>query len=404
MRKGGGGEETDAIVMRVRRVPFGREFRLSKRLWMGLGSALGWVRLGRLALILGGVAWMLAALPSVVLTAGYHPAAPDYLRYASYDYREGLEILSGLLQVVGAALIAAGLAGLYALLTIRLERRPKLATAGLALVALAVVCEVALLAQPRAGVAVYEPTGIEVLFPILALVGYVGGPLGVVLLGAATLRARGLGRWRALPLALGLLGSPLPQMLLFGLFPVGFSFGDLRNPLEGILLAALFQAPWALVGLGYVLLGRLMPRTGSKELVSREEENLSLARRLYEEAWGRGELRVLDELVVPHVVDHYHGGQRGRENLKRSVADLRVSFPDLRFDLEGQEAKEDRVTTRWTASGTDTGGVLWYPPTGRAATFSGTFTDRFEGGRIVEHRGESDTEGLLRRLGLPPVR
>ena len=60
------------------------------------------------------------------------------------------------------------------------------------------------------------------------------------------------------------------------------------------------------------------------------------------------------------------------------------------------------MTTRWTASGTDAGGVLWYPPTGEAATFSGTFTDRFEDGRLVEHWGESDTAGLLRRLGLPP--
>ena len=247
----------------------------------------------------------------------------------------------------------------------------------------------------------YEPTEVELLFSIVAAVAYFVGPAGVVLFGVSTLRTRGLGRWRSLPLALGLLSSPLPQLLLFRLYPV-VSAGGFDDAGTRIMLAVLFQAPWLLVGLGYVLLGRLMPRPGSKELVSREEENLSLARRLYEEAWVRGELDVVDEIVAPDVVDHYHR-QRGRESFGRSIKDLRVSFPDLRFVIEGQEAKGEGVKTRWTASGTDRGGVLWYPPTGKETTFSGTFTDRFEGGRLVEHWGESDTKALLRRLGLPPT-
>ena len=345
--------------------------------------------------------WLIAALPSVLLTVGYNAAVPDLAIYAMYDYREQVAVLEGFLRFFGALLVGVGFVGLYALLAIRLERRSRLATVGLALIALAVLCEVALLAQPRAGVVVYEPRWGESLFWIFAVAAYLGGPAGVVLLGVVTLKARGLGSWKGLPLALGLLGSPLPSELLFSLYPL-ISFGGPQTDYVMLLLAVFFQAPQLLVGLGYVLLGRLMPRPGSKELVSREEENLALARRLYEVAWGRGELGVLDELVAPGVVDHYHGGHRGIEHLRRNVSNLRVSFPDLQFVLEGQEAEGDLVTTRWRASGTDLGGVLWYPPTGKAAAFSGTFTDRFEDGRIVEHRGESDTPGLLLRLGLPP--
>jgi predicted ester cyclase len=62
----------------------------------------------------------------------------------------------------------------------------------------------------------------------------------------------------------------------------------------------------------------------------------------------------------------------------------------------------ETITTRWTASGTDRGGVLWYPPTGKAATFSGVYTDRFSDGKLVEHWGESDTAGLLDQLDLSP--
>ena len=59
------------------------------------------------------------------------------------------------------------------------------------------------------------------------------------------------------------------------------------------------------------------------------------------------------------------------------------------------------MVTRWRMSGTDRGGVLWYPPTGRRAFFTGFFTDRFSAGRLVEHDGTSDTDAMLWQLGLP---
>jgi predicted ester cyclase len=82
------------------------------------------------------------------------------------------------------------------------------------------------------------------------------------------------------------------------------------------------------------------------------------------------------------------------------VLRLRESFPDLVASVEGQEAERDLVKTRLTLSGTDWGsGVMWYPPTGRRVAFSATFEDRFSGGRLVEHGGSTDNEGLLRQLG-----
>ena len=59
------------------------------------------------------------------------------------------------------------------------------------------------------------------------------------------------------------------------------------------------------------------------------------------------------------------------------------------------------MRTRLRLSGTDRGGVLWFMPTGRRVSFSATFEDRFLGGRLVEHDGSTDTEGLLRQLGHP---
>jgi predicted ester cyclase len=90
--------------------------------------------------------------------------------------------------------------------------------------------------------------------------------------------------------------------------------------------------------------------------------------------------------------------------MERVISDLRRSYPDLAVSIEGQEADDDVVRTRVVLSGTDMGGVLWYPPTGRHAAFAAEFVDRFSDGRLVEHSGEADTEGLLRQLGLAEAR
>ena len=155
---------------------------------------------------------------------------------------------------------------------------------------------------------------------------------------------------------------------------------------------------WVL--LGVMLLGEARQRALGKLWESIARENKEKARRLYEEGLGRGDLSVVDEVVSEGFRDLRHGGQ-GKQGMRRIVLALRESFPDLTVSIEEQEAKEDVVRTRLLLSGTDRGGVSWFPATGRGAAFCATFEDRFRGGELVEHGGSTDTEGLLRQLGLP---
>ena len=110
---------------------------------------------------------------------------------------------------------------------------------------------------------------------------------------------------------------------------------------------------------------------------------------------------MIDEVVAEGFFDHL-GRRHGSEGSTRSVTSLRRTFPDLRVSVEEQSAQGDTVTTRCTLRVVDRGGVLWYPPTNKRAAFAAVYTDRFSGGRLVEHRGESDTADLLEQLGLPP--
>ena len=145
------------------------------------------------------------------------------------------------------------------------------------------------------------------------------------------------------------------------------------------------------------------------KLLSKEEsasmpvkESKAAVSRLYEEAWGRGKPRPVDELVAPGFFDHHHR-QGGPENLKRILWSVRTTFLDMKFVLEEQVAEGERVVSRWALHGIDEGGLLGLPPTGGRAALGDIYIDRVVGDQIVEHWGQADMLGLLRQLRLMPA-
>lgn len=341
---------------------------------------------------------------------------------SGYGLYEGADENSLTVIVVSSALtalfVSAGLPGVWALLGDASPRMKKLAGAGLLLagaswVLFGFLMLHSVLFPPYYGDPHDGPSTIEEVFSAVSILSVHVGPAGVVLLGVAALRARGLGGFRWLPLGVGVMLTPLPETVLSYFFrPKPLEYVHVNDVL--VSRTMLFDAvvpmlPDFIAALGCVLLGVVLfgARDREAKLDARgrrltEERNLALANRLYKEAWGAGSLKAVDELVSPEVEDRYHE-ERGRESFRRNVAALRRTFPDIAFAVEEQRAEGDEVTTRWTMEGTDEGGVLWYPPTGRRGALSGSFTDRFSGGRLVEHRGEADVADLLKQLGLPRV-
>ena len=130
--------------------------------------------------------------------------------------------------------------------------------------------------------------------------------------------------------------------------------------------------------------------------------NKALVRRFYEEAWGRGELDVIDEVFADEYVRHdLRPGDPapGPDGIKRITADFRAAFPDLRFDVQIVIAELELVAARWTASGTHTGSWGTLAATGRRATLSGVNIFRFESGKVVEIWNHRDDLGLREQLG-----
>ncbi len=138
--------------------------------------------------------------------------------------------------------------------------------------------------------------------------------------------------------------------------------------------------------------------------------NKALARRLYEEVFGRGNLSAADEIMASDCMSHGAGTppRVGTDAIKRQAATLRAAAPDFSVTLEDQVAEGELVASRWRATGTNVGPLAMgpgdpRPPTGRRFEFVELRIDRIEDGRVVEAWFVPDRLGLLQQLGvLPP--
>jgi steroid delta-isomerase-like uncharacterized protein len=139
------------------------------------------------------------------------------------------------------------------------------------------------------------------------------------------------------------------------------------------------------------------------------EANNAIAVRFFDGAWNRGDFGLLDALVAPDVRDHSTvagkpTAKQGHASFVHIIGMFRQALPDLHLSIEDEVYAGDRVVHRWVIEGTDTGGVMGMPASGKRVRLSGITTVRMAGGRIVERWSNVDELGLLQQLGVvPPV-
>jgi signal transduction histidine kinase len=134
----------------------------------------------------------------------------------------------------------------------------------------------------------------------------------------------------------------------------------------------------------------------SREIVAAREvavteENKNLARRFLE-AQARGDMETLDELMAPNFVDRslLPGQKPGREDYKRSLADMLSVHPNTGFAVEDQIAEGDMVASRITGTSVHRGKYLGADPTGQETGYSGIHIHHIVDGKIAEEWSEAD--------------
>jgi steroid delta-isomerase-like uncharacterized protein len=134
-------------------------------------------------------------------------------------------------------------------------------------------------------------------------------------------------------------------------------------------------------------------------------DNAATARRVLEEAFGQGNLEVIDEVCANDFVGHDPvAGDQDKEGVKQTIAAYREAFPDLSFEIEDVIEAGDRVVIRWTATGTFENELMGQQPTGETGQpIEGIGIDRFnEDGEIAESWGQWDTLQFMRDIGAIP--
>jgi len=125
-------------------------------------------------------------------------------------------------------------------------------------------------------------------------------------------------------------------------------------------------------------------------------ENAALVQRLFA-IFNQSDATPLSHVLATTFVSHepdtlIHGVD--------GVAMLRQAFPDVQYTVEGDIiTAEDKVVTRWSASGLHQGEVFTLAPTGKRITWTGITIWRIESGKIVETWVSRDTFGILQQLG-----
>ncbi len=135
---------------------------------------------------------------------------------------------------------------------------------------------------------------------------------------------------------------------------------------------------------------------------------LPLYYRLFDEGFTKADPDAIEELISPDFLEHQFvaPGQPARRvgsaGLKALVGELHRGAPDFRLTIDEAIVHGDTVWGRLTGTGTDTGGQLGHPPTGRPFAITVIDIIRFAGGQAVEHWGVPDRFALLEQLGHLP--
>ena len=126
-------------------------------------------------------------------------------------------------------------------------------------------------------------------------------------------------------------------------------------------------------------------------------------RRVVEEAFGKGNLAVFDEICDPGYRSHDPvTGDADLSKEKENCRMYRTAFPDLKPTVLSSCADGDVVVTHWRMTGTHQKALMGIEPTGARCTVEGITLGRFRAGKLVEDFTQWDALGLLRQLGVAP--
>lgn len=125
---------------------------------------------------------------------------------------------------------------------------------------------------------------------------------------------------------------------------------------------------------------------------------------LYGRVWSDGDYSAVERLIAPTYTIHsdpgdaWEGQSLDRSGYVERAQFSRTAFPDLVFEMHDLVAAGDRVAVRWSAAGTQLGGLPGLPASGRRLKFSGQTIYELKQGYIAGHWQVIDRLGFAQQL------
>ena len=136
-----------------------------------------------------------------------------------------------------------------------------------------------------------------------------------------------------------------------------------------------------------------------------QEANVAVARRLANDVFSKGDLKVFDEIFADRYVNHnipVPGIPGTKAGFRELVVATRKAFPDVRVQVEDVVAEGDYVVFRDTVKATSRGEFFGVPPNGKPLDWTEIHFLKIADGKIVEHWTNFDQVRILRQLGVIP--
>jgi steroid delta-isomerase-like uncharacterized protein len=146
----------------------------------------------------------------------------------------------------------------------------------------------------------------------------------------------------------------------------------------------------------------------AKAEMAKVEKIKTAINQVIEEAWNKGNLDVLDNLVAEGYVYHIppYPDAKGLEAYKERIKMYRSAFPDFKLAVEGEILIQgDWAALRWVITGTHTNPLpsIPIPPTGKKVVLKGCDMSHWKDGKSVEEWNYADFLGYLQQFGFKMV-
>ena len=125
--------------------------------------------------------------------------------------------------------------------------------------------------------------------------------------------------------------------------------------------------------------------------------------RVIDEAFNKGDLSVLEEIIHPEYLYSSTDSQlKGIDQLSQFILTFRSSFPDLNLQIDDLVATDNRLCTAFTLRGTHKEDFMGISATNKTVEIRGIVMSRIEDDKIVEEWEILDNLSFFQQLGVVP--